>query len=327
MPQVSIIVPVFNAHDTLERCVNSVLTQTVGDWELILVDNCSTDHSYELIEEYARNNRQIRALKESTPGVSFARNAALEIAKGKYVCFVDSDDEIEPHYLESLLSDPEADLTLCGYYVDNETSDFKTLNSQSHIPDRVFWKRGESPTVLTKAFENGYVHLCCNKLFRREIVDDHAIRFEAYPVNEDYIFTLTYLLYANSISIVNKPLYHWKRIVGKVTGVKSIPDNLLDIYNHAHKLCRLFFHNNVEADRISYYSYEMIIYKFYEAIRKSRLTSNEGFARLRELGRNALVIDSFSVYKPSSNGEKILNMLMRNGWFKLHFLITQRILK
>lgn len=307
--------------------MRSILAQTFENWELLLVDNGSSDNSYEIISNYAIADNRIHALQEFKRGVSAARNTALDNAKGKYVCFIDSDDEVEKDYLEQLLNEPDADLTVCGYFVDVETQDGNTIKSKAVVPDKTYWKKDKSKAPLKSAFENGFMHLCCNKLFRREIIDFNNIRFQFYPVNEDYIFTLTFLKYADSISIIDKPIYHWIRIEGNVSGVNALPDNLLDIYNESHLATRGFFDNNRDADTIAYYSYEMIIYKYYEALKKGRLSKHAVFNKLNGLTRNGLVNDAYRSYKPKSLGESLLNKLMKLGLYKTHYFITQKILK
>lgn len=326
-PEVSIIVPVFNSSATLDRCILSIERQSFGDWELLLVDNGSTDNSFQLIRNWAHKDERILAIQELTKGVASARNTALNNARGQYVCFIDSDDEVEPDYLGELISSPDADLTLCGYFVDEESRSASHLRSTTHIPQRLFWDERSDKNILIPAFENGYFHLCCNKLFRRSIIERHEIRFEQIPVNEDFIFTLTFLQFAKSVSIIDKPLYHWIRVDGNISGVKSLPDNLLKIYNYSHEKSRFFFCENPVADRIAYFSYEMIIYKYYEAITREIISKENAFQKLRELTQNKLVKDAYKAYTPISKGEKILYTLMKHGLYKVHYFITQKILK
>lgn len=324
-PVVSVVVPVYNSAQTIKRCVKSILAQTIVDWELLLVDNGSSDNSLELIRELAETDKRIRILRELNPGVARARNAALDVAYGENVCFVDSDDEVENDYLEQLIQNPNADLTVCGYFVDVETRNGEKINSEAFTTGSVNWNNPESKSILVPAFEKGFMHLCCNKLFRRDIIEHNHIRFKHYPVNEDYIFTLTFLQYADSVSIVNRPLYHWIRIEGNVSGVKSIPDNLLDIYNESHLATRKFLDANSIADSIAYLSYEMIVYKYYEAIRAGRMSTQEAFNALKALTRNSLVKDAYKSYSPNSVGEKLLYLLMRAGLYKAHYFLTQKI--
>ena len=99
MPKVSVIVPVYKAEKYLHRCVDSILSQTFTDWELLLIDDGSPDRSGEICDEYAKKDTRIRVFHKENGGVSSARNMGLDIAKGKWIVFVDSDDWCEPDYL------------------------------------------------------------------------------------------------------------------------------------------------------------------------------------------------------------------------------------
>ena len=326
-PLISIIVPAYNSADTIERCVDSIKGQTVTDWELIIADNGSTDGCTALCRQLAEADSRIRVIEVTKRGVSAARNAALDIARGEYVCFVDSDDAVELDYIGQLLADCNADLTVCGYFVDRVTCGGEQIKSEAHTAAAEYWTAGKDKLVLVPASEAGFMHLCCNKLFRRGIIERNHIRFKPYPVNEDYIFTLTFLLHANSVFVIDKPLYHWIRVEGMLTGVKSIPDNLLSIYNESHAATRKFFGDDSIADRIAYFSYEMIVYKYYEALRCGRLTKQDTFRKIKELIHNKLVKDAYNSYKPQSKGEALLYALLKARLLRIHYYLAQKILR
>ena len=325
-PEFTIIVPVYNSVDTIEACVASIKAQTLCDWELILADNGSTDGTYAHIERLAATDRRIIALRVPQKGVANARNAGLEIARGEYICFVDSDDTIDRGYLEILRSHVQSDLVVCGYSVVNVGRDLMIIATDEHCPESLEWKLDETKIRLRNIFANGYMHFCWNKLFKSRIISDNNIRFSGIPVNEDYIFVMEYLRHVESISIINVPLYHWIRVDEKETGVNSIPDNLLEIYNKSHILTREFFKENCVADWIAYFSYELIIYKYYHAIRIGRLSKQEAFEKIKECIRNSLVKDAYKVYKPKTKGDALLHALMKARLYKLHYFITQKML-
>lgn len=110
----SVIVPVFNAEKTIRCCVDSILNQTFQDFELILINDGSVDSSLQIIEEYAKKDYRIYTINQKNQGVSTARNQGLKIAKGEYIVFIDSDDYIDPSYLEEF-SKSSADIIICGF--------------------------------------------------------------------------------------------------------------------------------------------------------------------------------------------------------------------
>lgn len=323
-PVVTIIVPVYNSAKTIEACVNSIKDQTFGAWELILADNGSTDESPDLIRRISEIDSRITAINVPLKGVANARNAAIDIANGEYICFVDSDDTIDPDYLEQLCMNKNSDLIICGYYVDRISRDGNLISSETYVTQKLNWAYGKSKKELFHCFKNGFVHICCNKLFRRLIIMNNRIRFKGYPVNEDYVFVMEYLNYAKSISVLEVPLYHWIRVEGQETGVNSMPVNLLEIYNESHIQTELFFDNRSIADQIAYYSYELIVYKYYQAYRAGRISKRELRLKLNEFHHNKLVCRAYQSYKPSTKGERILYRLVKRGWFRIHYLLTQK---
>ena len=117
---IRVIVPVYNVERYLRRCVDSILHQTYQDLEVLLVDDGSTDASGAICDEYAAQEERVTAVHQKNRGLSAARNAGLERAQGTYLCFVDSDDYIEPEMFEELLliaMDTGADLTLCDFNI------------------------------------------------------------------------------------------------------------------------------------------------------------------------------------------------------------------
>lgn len=325
-PVISIIIPVYNSAATIRKCVDSVKAQTFSDWELIIADNGSSDGSSSICSQLAVEDARIRAIEVVHRGVSAARNAAIEIACGKYICFADSDDVLDPNYLQHLISYKDFDLVVCGYFVDTLTKDKKELKRNICNPKTLVWTSEDDKIALQNLFEMGFMHFCWNKLFRRSIIERNNIRFKHIPVNEDYLFVVEYIKYITSINVIDKPLYHWSRVEEVITGVKSIPDNILDIYNESHLATRQFFGKESVADRIAYYSYELIIYKYYEAIRMGRISKIDAFNKIDELIHNSLVRDAYKAYNPKSKGETLLYTLMKMGLYKVHYFLSQKIL-
>jgi len=323
----SIIVPIFNSANTIELCVGSIQSQKEKDWELILADNGSTDNSVDVIKHLSASDNRIKAITVTQRGVSAARNAALDIATGDYVCFIDSDDTVDPDYLSTLSSNIDVDLSVCGYRLDYIDKNGNVSHSDSRIPESLIWNKPEPNTILTNVFENGYMHFCWNKLFHRSIIESRHIRFKPYPINEDYIFVLEYLKYVKGVSIIDRVLYHWRRPSGKATGVDSILDNLLSIYNKSHLLTRDFFQNNVIADRIAYFSYDLImVYKYYGAYDKGRIPKDVLYIKLEKFVNNKLVNDAYRAYHPVTIVEFLLYWLVRLKQYRLHHFIYTKIL-
>ncbi len=215
-PTVSIIVPVYNAEKTLRRCVDSILHQEYADFELLLVDDGSRDGSAALCDDFAREDGRVRVIHKENAGVSAARNDAMDLARGDYLQFLDSDDWITPEATKLLVRTAQAegcDLVIADFY--------------RVVGDRVSHKSGiEEDGVLTReAFaaymmENPadfYYGVIWNKLYRRDIVERHRLRMDAgISWCEDFIFNLEYILHAETFAALRVPIYYYVKTKGSL---------------------------------------------------------------------------------------------------------------
>lgn len=216
-PLISIIIPVYNTEKYIRRCIDSVIAQSYSDWELILVDDGSTDGSGKICDEYAEKDERIRVFHKENGGVSSARNVGLDNANGEWVSFVDSDDWIEIGYVE-------------------------TIKNIGNNPDIVFfpmnfrYENGEVLARIPKSVNtegrDNVERIICNlkygvindvfgwvfvKFFKKTIVDEYHIRFdENIRLREDEMFTMDYCRYINSIMVLDKLLYNYQ-IVGELS--------------------------------------------------------------------------------------------------------------
>ena len=216
MAIVSIIIPVYNTSSTLERCISSILTNTFKDFELILVEDGSSDNSWEICEKLAQRHEQIIALKNAeNRGVSYTRNRGLEAASGRYIMFVDSDDWLFPDYFECFLRqlsvDPQA-FIVCGFMNHDE--------KYNHRVDEKSWNNSGDTLILDTAgaleglYDKVLLQQLWNKVFLRSvIVDNHLCFDETISIGEDFRFVLSYLkcIDGHTVTILDKPLYHYMR--------------------------------------------------------------------------------------------------------------------
>ena len=191
---VSIIVPVYNAQDSLERCLMSIIRQRYPQWELVLVDDGSQDDSLEICKRYSNMDSRIQVIHTDNCGVSSARNTGMENAQGEYIVFVDSDDMIHPDFLSECLSNKE-DLTVTNYI---KPSKIDSLHYKEDHPELIFQQRG--------------VRTVWGKVFVRKIIEDHHIRFDTnIRYGEDTIFVLQYCLHIKTIAYVFQHLYEYEK--------------------------------------------------------------------------------------------------------------------
>ena len=321
-PEISIIVPVYQAAATIQLCINSILNQTFTDWELLLIDDGSDDDSLFQCQQMADDDERIRVFAQKHQGVSAARNFGLSNMKGQYVCFIDADDIVESDYLESLYQYKDFDMVICGYYVDKTKTNGELIKREVFLPKDVELKNLNERTSLIPLFMQGMIHINCNKLLHSNIIKKRKLLYSPIPINEDYVFMTQYLFFCNSLKTVGAPLYHWVQREGKQSGVSAAPSNLLQIYNDAHDLTASFFGNKEIASEIMYYSYYLVILKYFKMIGNGRKTYKD----LNELMDNRYVRESFSIHKAGTLGEFYMKNLLKMRWFRLFHFIHSRLI-
>lgn len=202
-PRVSIIVPVYCAEQYLHRCVDSLLAQTLQDFEVILVDDGSPDRSGAMCDEYAARDARVRVIHKANGGVSAARQDGIEAARGEYSIHADPDDYVESRMLEELVAEAErtgADMVLCDFFEDAD--------------DRVIYHK-QQPTSLAPAAVRRELFQqlhgsCWNKLVRRACYSAHGVRFpEGLSYCEDLLFNYAVLQHCQRVAYVPRAFYHY----------------------------------------------------------------------------------------------------------------------
>lgn len=323
---ISIIIPVYRSEKYLHECVDSLLIQTYTNWELILVDDGSPDKSGEICDEYAAKESRIRVVHKKNEGVGAARNVGIEIATGDNICFIDSDDTIDANYLETLIYVDECDLVVSGYIVDEYDTDDKHQRSVRYNCGNFVYREGNDKERLSQPFASGIMHMNWNKLFNLDIIRKYNIRYKPYFVNEDFIFVLNYLLHCKSITFIDNCLYHWIRREGVISGVESMPDNIINIYEESHELLAEYLHNELLADSIMYRTYDMLIYKFFFAYRDGKISENTCFSFLKRIYKSELARKTFKIENATTYFTKLVCILHSIGWFKISFFMHKYLI-
>ena len=180
-PSISIIIPIYNVEPWLRRAVNSLLNQSFTSFEILLVDDGSTDGSGALCDRLADDDMRIRVLHQENSGAASARNAAIAIARGKYLYFMDGDDWCDKNMLADMYrvaSEYDLDLLVTGFtidtYYDSEGSYYRELRN---APDKIFASQEEFRNEAYKLFDAQLLYAPWNKLYRRDYLNSHEIRF------------------------------------------------------------------------------------------------------------------------------------------------------
>lgn len=210
---ISIVLPVYNCFNTIERALKSVLAQTHGNWELIIINDGSTDKSQNVIDRYVRQDSRIKTFFQNNKGVSAARNRGILETKGAFIAFLDADDWLSSDYLAELvepISDNKVDLVCAGYYEVNKK--FPTGLGVHDFPANHLDQTINCQTYQKNLF-NGVSGVLWAKLFKREIVVKNKIYLDPeVKLYEDLLFVLQYSLFIQNVFIVSAPGYFYNRL-------------------------------------------------------------------------------------------------------------------
>ena len=206
-PLISIIVPVYNCEPLLPRCIDSLCAQHYSNFELILINDGSSDRSGDICDAYAARDSRLRVIHQRNAGVSAARNRGLECSRGDFLCFVDGDDYVDADYLDAFVSglDDATDLVFQGMIEEHGGQAIRKI-PEAHRYDRKAVPDGISDINKWAMF--GYVW---NKLYRRSLIEQRKLRFRTdCSLSEDRLFALHYLRYARNMNVVHACCYHYR---------------------------------------------------------------------------------------------------------------------
>ncbi len=216
-PKISIIVPIYKVEKFLHKCIDSILNQTFTDFELILVEDGSPDCCGETCDEYANKDKRIRVIHQKNSGISLARNAGLDIARGDYIGFVDGDDYINPYMYETLyklIVEQDCDVSMC-HYIKTESSE----EALGKIEDKVeveYYTNIEALVGLQGLKGRDPETFCVvwNKLFKRNLFD--TLRFKPGKWYEDAFLMLYLYDKVHKVVYTHQPLYYYVQHEGSI---------------------------------------------------------------------------------------------------------------
>lgn len=219
---ISIILPVYNVETYIEKCIQSILNQTEQNWELLIVDDGSTDQTPNISRQYAAETDKISYIRQENKGLGPARNTGLQYAKGTWVTFIDSDDWVAPDFLEILKKAQhlaDADVVVCQYvrtFKDREEIDSE---DRSYMSPGVY-RRGTAE--FSDIFQLDFI--ACGKLFRKSLFDGITDVFPAIAY-EDYASIPYFVAKASTVSVINDAVYVWRNRSGSLTNQAGrLPD-------------------------------------------------------------------------------------------------------
>lgn len=311
MKKISIIVPVYNTGKYLYKCINSILAQTLEDFELIIINDGSVDNSCDICDEYAKTDSRVKVIHKKNEGVSIARNVGIEMATGEYIGFIDSDDWIEPDMycdMYSFAKKYDVDIVMC-----DTVSKF---DDAPDIPDTIvelnndiILKKNDISPELLKVMAGS----ACRCIYKSDLIFNNNILFPInIPISEDRVFNIYAFGYAKKVYYVKKPYYN--RFIRPGSAVTGYRKNMLDCVvaarNATMKALADAWNNNIDfilkyEKQTVALTYASINNEFYK---DSKSNIKEKYMNIKEICNNETVINSIK----NTNSKDLRSRLILN---------------
>ncbi len=266
-PLISVIVPCYNVEEYVAKCVDSLISQTYPRLEILLIDDGSTDNTLSVIEKYTKQYENVRSHHRENGGLSAARNTGIEVSKGEFIAFVDSDDWVDKEYISKLyqsLVENDADIVACGYQKEEGDSGIVSFDKYDVLSSYSAMK------ILGDIYpkENVLMVLAWNKLYRRDIFTN--IRYPAGKIHEDEYIAHRVISNASSIAVITDVLYHYR-----------IRDNSITGANKSHNLKRLdlldAFEDRIQSTNNMFFGdlQILMLYTYFEGMKELLISYSE----------------------------------------------------
>lgn len=210
--QLSIVVPIYNVEKYLEKCLISIQKQTFSDYEVLLINDGSTDNSKEIAEKFSKQDNRFKYFEIANAGVSSARNLGIEKASGKYLTFIDSDDYLDLEHLQMFMEK-------MGHY-NMVIGGYKVIGLETEVRNHEIGQVFNQQQLIQGILKDSAIYsFPWNKFFEREIIDAHKIRFRTdIHYGEDLIFDIQYALQVENSYILNNDSYNYVQRGGSASG-------------------------------------------------------------------------------------------------------------
>lgn len=305
-PVVSVIVPVYNSAAYVERCVQAILAQTFQQFELILIDDGSTDASGKICDMFEAQDPRIHAVHQGNQGAAAARNAGLDLAKGEYVTFCDSDDQVSHQWLERMMQYAAPDTLAMGSYCQShqQLGKIKALAAEagSHYFVQDYW-------IFHQSGIAGYL---CNALYHNETIQRNHLRLRCQhskgDYNEDLLFNLSYMAHMRQVVYTGYSDYLYDPHPDSLS--HRFPDRYFEKYAEKYRLWKDFLQRHNAHNHIPELAEEMI-YHFLQALGTS------DFPQFRTMVLNKTTQDCLSHGSFPKENPAIIKLLRKKSVLSL----------
>ena len=317
---VSVIVPAYNAENVVENCVKSILSQSMQNLEIIIVEDGSKDSTRKIVTELAKRDNRIRLiLKEQNEGLSAGRNSALEMATGEYIGFVDADDWVEKDYFETLYKQGnQADLIVTGYMHDAMDENRNVVNvSRDVLMASGFWK--EKKEIVSKAADVDTAKMFAytwNKLYKRKIITANKMNFSKQVLIEDFLFNTCFWDKIESLSVVGVAGYHYVKASKDALTQKFLADflDIMDLrFDSIKQLLKKneVYSGNARQQLANVYIKHAIAGVVRNCSPKGNYTFSEQHKRVQQLMRKDNAAEAIQHAKGKTRQEKLCNLIFK----------------
>lgn len=323
---ITIIVPVYNGEMYIERCLESLINQTIKNIEIIVIDDGSTDNSKNLIEKFRKKDKRIRAIYNTNHGVSYSRNIGIENATGEFIGFVDIDDYVDCNMFKFMHEKSKnMDVVYCGHISMNKHGNIREMPTKKEI---ILKKPCEIKEEIYKSVINVSrfcFGMCWNKIYRSELIKSNNIRFDQFrKIGEDFKFNLDVFSICKSCLIMPNCLYYYNKT--NLSSTRKYIENMIDIdiLNYRTRMAYLKIWN-MEGEEYIYKTHNIFIDSVYSCIRneiinnsqqslKNKINSVDNLVNNKEVNDIFNNIEKNKLYK--SYYKKVTRLQMKNKFIR-----------
>ncbi|PLR85412.1 glycosyltransferase family 2 protein [Bacillus sp. V33-4] len=322
MAKVTVAVPIYNAEKYLENCIKSVINQSFKDIQILLINDGSSDQSGEICDRYQLKDPRIKVYHNSNQGVSNTRNFAINKSDGKYICFVDADDEIDTYMVQTLheyIENEDADMVICGHksvYLEH-----KNKQIVKHNPPEFNGSIIEFLERIEEFLNTESVQGPCGKIFKTELIKKNKIQFpKKLSFGEDTIFVYSYLSCSKKIVSIEKCFYSYMKRNNNSLSASITQDKVkifINLYDDLQKLLNkfnIYEKQNLIEKKICLAAVSCID-EIYQTNRK--LSAKKRIEFISNIFSNERVIECFFKQTHTSKRYKLIGILVQKRLFRL----------